>query len=418
MRRYCGSAPAIVIVVAVLLALVSPTAQAADPVRIGLSIAQTGALAANGKSALLAIELWKESVNAKGGLLGRTVDLVVYDDQSNPDVVPDLYKKLIEVDDVDLLVSGYGTNMIAAALPIAKAHGRVLLSLFGLAVNRDTHYPRYFTMTPTGPDPVRSVSRGFFELAAAMEPRPKTLAIVAADDETLRGAIAGVRLNARAAGVKTVYDRFYPLGTEDFAAVLRAAGAASPDLVYVASFTHDTSEIVRAAAASRFTARLFGGGMVGLQTTAIKTALGPLLNGIVNYDFWLPAPTLEFPGVLAMLRLYQSRAPSDGVDPLGYYLAPWAYAGMQVLAQAVEGTGSLDQGKLAEYLHATEFRTVMGDIRFDADGELSEARTIMVQYQRVGSRELREFRDGRNPIVVWPPKYRDGELLTPYEGGK
>ena len=110
-------------------------AQGTAPIKIGFSMALTGPLAANGKQALLGAKIWQEEVNAKGGLLGRQVDLVNYDDQSKPDTVPGIYTKLLDVDKVDLIVSGYATNMVAPAIPVAMQKGKTLIGLFALAAN-------------------------------------------------------------------------------------------------------------------------------------------------------------------------------------------------------------------------------------------------------------------------------------------
>ncbi len=118
--------------------------------------------------------------------------------------------------------------------------------------------------------------------------------------------------------------------------------------------------MVKAANELGLKTKLFGGGMVGLQFASIQKNLGPMLNGIVNYDFWVPAPTLNFPGIDAFLKKYQEKAGPAGVDPLGHYLPPWAYAYMQVLGLAVEATKSLDQGKLAEHMRATTYQTIVG----------------------------------------------------------
>src|ERR1700760_1143484 len=123
--------------------LVSSAARAAEPITIGFGMALTGGLAAAGKTALLAMQIWQDDVNAKGGLLGRPVKLVYYDDQSNPPTVPGIYTKLLDVDNVDIIVSGYGTNMTAPAMPIAIQHERLFLGLFALAVNAEFHYPKY-----------------------------------------------------------------------------------------------------------------------------------------------------------------------------------------------------------------------------------------------------------------------------------
>ena len=390
-------------------------ARAADPIRIGLGMAQTGPLAANGKSALLAMEIWRDDINAKGGLLGRPVELVVYDDQSNPSTVPGLYTKLLDVDKVDLVVSGYGTNVIAPAMPVIIQHKRTFLSLFGLAVNEQFHYPKYFTVTPTGPDPTVSSTIGFFEVGEAQNPKPQTLAIVAADAEYPRASAEGVRKNAKKFGWKVVYDKTYPPTTTDFSPIVRAVQATNPDAVFVASYPLDSVGMVRAASEVGLKTKLFGGGMVGLQTTSVKQQLGPLLNGIVNYDFWIPAKTLQFPGVTDFLKKYQDKAAKEGVDPLGYYLAPWAYTYMQVLADVVEGTKGLDQDKLADWLRSHTFKTLMGDIKFGADGELAESYSKMVQYQHITSGDLNQFNTGDNPVILWPTKYKTGDALYPYD---
>jgi branched-chain amino acid transport system substrate-binding protein len=389
-----------------------------NPIRIGFGMAQTGPLAANGKSALLAMDIWKDDINAKGGLLGRPVEFVTYDDQSQPSVVPGIYTKLLDVDKVDLVVSGYGTNVIAPAMPVIIQHNRTFLSLFGLAVNHNFHYPKYFTITPTGPDAAVSSTIGFFEVGEMQNPKPKTLAIVAADAEYPRTSAEGVITNAKKFGWQIVYNKTYPPTTTDYSPVVRAVQATNPDAVFVASYPLDSVGIIHAANEVGLQTKLFGGGMVGLQTTSVKQELGPLMNGIVNYDFWIPAPTMKFPGVDEFLTKYQEKAKGSGVDPLGYYLAPWAYTYMQVLSDAVIGAGGLDQDKIADYLRKTTFKTVMGDIAFGPDGELSEPHTLMVQYQHLNGNSLDQFNTGRQPVILWPAKYADGKALYPYTDAK
>jgi branched-chain amino acid transport system substrate-binding protein len=244
------------------------------------------------------------------------------------------------------------------------------------------------------------------------------VALVAADAEYSRASADGARTNAKKFGWSVVYDKTYPPNTTDFSPVIRAIQAAEPDAVFVASYPLDSVGMVRAANEVGLKTKLFGGGMVGLQTTSVKQQLGPLLNGIVNYDFWIPAKTMQFPGVLDFIKKYQDKAAGAGVDPLGYYLAPWAYSYMQVLAAAVTGAGGLDQQKIADFLRDSTFKTVMGDIKFGEDGELAESHSIMVQYQQVTGNDLDQFKDGRNPIIVWPGKYKDGEVIYPYAPGK
>src|SRR5215468_11153423 len=203
-------------------------AKPAEPITIGFGMALTGGLAAAGKTALLAMQIWQEDVNSKGGLLGRPVKLVYYDDQSTPPTVPVIYTKLLDVDKVDIIVSGYGTNMTAPAMPVAIQHDRLFLGLFALAVNAEFHYPKYFSMLPTGPDPKRAFSEPFFKVVMAKEPKPKTLAIVAADAEYPKNASEGARDIAKSLGLQVVYDKSYPPSTSDFTPIVHAIQATRP----------------------------------------------------------------------------------------------------------------------------------------------------------------------------------------------
>ena len=197
----------------------------------------------------------------------------------------------------------------------------------------------------------------------------------------------------RRAGLKIVYDKTYPPSTTDFAPIVRAIQATNPDLVVVCSYPPDSVGIVRAVNEIGFKPKMIGGAMVGLQTTAIKTQLGPLLNGWTNYDFWLPVPKMQFPGVEELMKKYQAKAAGEGVDPLGYYMAPWAYAQLQVLQQAIEATKSLDDEKLADYIRANTFKTVVGDVKFGARASGREvARAAGAVPERQGQRRRRSSR--------------------------
>src|ERR1700676_2909752 len=211
-RRFLQLLPA----AAAVLVLAGET-RAADPIRIGFAMSQTGGLAGGGKSAVLAFEIWKDDVNAKGGLLGRPVELVYYDDQSNPSLIPGIYTKLITVDKVDLLLGPYATNMAAPAVPVIMEHNMMTISMLAINVNRHFNYARYFDMIPVGPEGTKAFSRGFFELAAAQTPKPQTVAIIAADAEFSKTSADGARENAAANGFKIIYDQSYPPSTTDFA---------------------------------------------------------------------------------------------------------------------------------------------------------------------------------------------------------
>ena len=158
------------VAIIVLLSIVAHSAAfAAEPIKIGFGIALSGPLAGGGKSRLLAYQMWAEEVNARGGLLGRQVKLVYYDDQSKPDTVPGIYAKLLDIDKVDLVVSPYATNQ-AAAMPVIMRRGMLFFSLLATAANDEFKYDRYFQLNPNGPDAKDANSAGFF-VAAMMPPK-------------------------------------------------------------------------------------------------------------------------------------------------------------------------------------------------------------------------------------------------------
>ena len=354
------------------------------PVKIGFGMALTGPLAVNGKQALLGAQIWQEEINAKGGLLGRQVQLINYDDQSNPSTVPGLYTKLLEVDKVDLIVSGYATNMVAPLIPVAMQKNKTLLSLFALDANAEFKYSKYFSYIPTaGPHPKQTISEGFFEVAAAQNPKPKTLAIAAEDAEYSRNASEGGRANAKQYGFNIIYDKTYPPSTTDFSPIVRAIQASNPDLVLICSYPLSSVGMLLSARELGLKPKMMGGGMVGLQATAIKSKLKSKLNGIVNYDNWVPSAKMMAPAA-EFFKKYQARAPGQGIDPLGYYLGGWGYAYLQVLAQAIEGTKSIEDDKIANYLRNNAVNSIMAEgVRFGKNGEWVKAHQLQVQYHDI-----------------------------------
>ena len=398
-----------------LAAMAMPVAaQSEKPLKIGFSMALSGGLAGGGKAALLAYQIWAEEVNARGGLLGRKVELVYYDDQSNPSAVPSIYTKLLDVDKVDLLLSGYATVPTAAAMPIVMQRKKLFLSLFALAANDEFKYDRYFQLQPNGPQAKYELSKGFFEIAAAMNPKPQTVAMVGADAEYPKHALDGARENAKKAGIKIVYDRTYPPAQVDFAPIVRSIKATNPDLVFMATYPPDSVGMITSIHEIGLSARLVGGGMIGLQFAAFKQKLGPMLNNIVCYDLYVPEPTMKFPGIEELLVRYRERAAQAGVDPLGIYIPPFAYSEVQILEAAIKAVGSTDDGKLADYIRKTTFKTVVGDIKFGERGEWAEPRVLYVQYQGIVGNDIEQFKQAGKQVILYPPRFKSGEVKSPF----
>jgi len=388
-------------------------AAAQEPIKIGFSVSLTGGLAASGKAHLLSKQIWAEEINAKGGLLGRPVKLVYYDDQTNAATVPGIYAKLIDVDKVDI-VMGAATNLIVAAMPQIIERKKTVMVLLALGSNAEFKYPKYFQSAPFGPDSKGVLSNAFFEVAKTITPAPKTVALVGADAEFSNNVLTGARENAKKLGLQIVYDRSYPPNTVDYAPIVRAIQATNPDIVLLASYPPDSVGMVRAATEVGLKTQLFGGAMVGMQYASLIGQLSEKLNRVVNYHFFVPSPKMSFPGIEGFLTKYQSLAKDAGVDPLGFYQPPFAYAAMQVLEQAVKATGTLNDDKLADYIHKSTFNTIVGEIKFNELGEWAVARPIMVQFQNVQGSGLEQYKTGHKQVIVFPPQYKDGALEYPF----
>ena len=423
LRSLAAALAALAVAAPAALAQTAPAAAPAaapsgKPIVIGLSMALTGGLALNGTMGLVAMKMWVEDTNAKGGILGRPVKLDYYDDQSNPSVVPGIYTKLLDVDKCDFVISGYATNITAPAMPVVISHKMTFISLFALDVNSEFHYPNYFSMLPVGPDTRPAITDGFFKIVKAQKDALglKTIAFVADDGEATRNTIDGAHTNLKNSGLdlKIVYDRTYPPTTTDFTPIVRALQAANADVVVVASYPPDSVGIIRSVHELGLNAKIFGGGLTGPQTTSAKMALGPMLNGIIDFDWWLPAPKLQFPGVMDLIKRYQARAAQEKTDPLGYYLVPWAYADLQVLGDAIKGANSLDQQKVADYIRSHTFNTVVGEVAFGEKGEWKTSRVLTVQFRDIAGTDLDQFREGKGEVVLGPEEYKAGDPILPY----
>ena len=413
-RRFAERICAFIALGAAALALAAVPARSADPIKVGLSLSLTGATAPAGRQVQAGLEIWRDHVNARGGLLGRPVELVYYDDQANPANAPGIYAKLMGVDKVDLLIGPYSTNVIAASLPGIIQAKRTTIGIFGLGANKEFKYPRYFSMNSQGPAPA-NYSKCVFDLAMEQTPKPTRVALIGADVEYSRNALDGARENAKRLGLEIVFERTYPLSTTEFTSIVRALQAANPDVVFGATLPVDTVGIVRAASEIKFRPKMIGGAMLGLLVTGIKQQLGPLINGYISNEFYIPAPSLQFAGTKEMMGEYQKRAAGLGIDPLGFTYPPYAYAAGQILARAVSETKSFGDEVLADFIRKTTFDTVIGPIAFGENGEWTTPRIICIQFQGISGGDIEQFKDWSRQVVVYPAEYKSGALAYPFE---
>ena len=378
-------------------------------------MALTGPLAANGKQALLGAQIWAGKVNAKGGLLGRQVQLVNYDDQSNPATVPGIYTKLLDVDKVDLIVSGYATNMVAPAIPIAMQRNKVFIGLFALAANSEFHYPKYFSMLPSGPDAEGILHRGLLPdrrgaksqaadhrhcgrgcrlLAQCRRRRPHQREKIRPQD--------GLRQDLPAEHDRLLADRARHPG--------RQCGSRRDLLL--------SAELGRHRAVRQRTRP---------EAENVRRRHGRLAGDRVQEQAQVQAQRhrqLRDLGAVAeidgagrrLLQNYQSRAPGLGIDPLGYYLGGWGYAYFQVLQQAIEGTKSINDDKLAAYMRSHPFNTIMAsDIKFGKDGEWTKSGMLQVQYHGItDAADLETWRGMSYQTVLTPADEKTGNVIYPY----
>ena len=386
------------------------------PIKIGMSMAQTGGLAGGGKASQLGIEIWRDDVNARGGLLGRKVELIVYDDKSSASETPAIYSKLLDVDKVDILFAPYATVPTAPLMPLVKQRGMLLMGNFSFQVNSKVGHDMWFNNAPWGP--ADSWAASFLELG--QKAGGKTIALLAADQEFAQNLAVTARDVAKRMNMPIVFDQAYPPNTVEFSSIMRALKAAKPDIVYVASYPPDSAGILRAVNEIGIgdNVKLFGGGMVGLQFGTVMENLGSLLNGVVNYNTWLPEPQMYNEGTKAFFETYTKRAVEAKVDPLGYYLAPYGYASGQMIEQAIKAVGSLDQKALAKYLRENTHKTIVGPITFAADGEWKESGVVQGQFRGIKDKNIEQFRSPGKQVILFPAKLKSGDLITPFEAAR
>ena len=384
------------------------------PLRIGYCLSLSGGLASNGKTARLAHQIWQQDVDRNGGLLGRPVQLVCLDDQTNPNLVADLYHRLLDVDKVDLVIGGYGDNSVAPAMPLIIERKKFFLGLMALAVNARFQYPQYFVMIPTGPHPNLALTEGFFEVAGQQNPKPETVSILVADAPFSQSPTQGAKEHLARQGMRVISEAKYPLSTTDFKPFMEELKRLNPDVVFLCSYINDSIGLIKAMKTVGVSPKLVGGAMIGPQNGAVKAELGPLLNGIVNYEYWLPVPSLMNAHVDSLLTTYQSRAGEAGADPLGYYVAPLAYAQLQVLEQAVRAVGRIDDAALSEFTRGSTFETVVGNVKFGDLGGWSQPRVLTVQFQGIESNDISEFKKPNTQAVLYPPEAASARAIYPY----
>lgn len=383
------------------------------PIRFGASISQTGPLAGT-KNGQIGYELWRDDVNAAGGLLGREVELVLMDDQSSASNIPAIYSALVDVEGCDVLFGPYGASLTAPVMPFVKQRDLFLIGQFPLAGNDEARHDKFFHSAAWGPESGTNWARGFFDLAKSVG--VKRLAIVANDLEFSKNAAVGGAEVAEEYGMEIVFNQSYPPNTSDFSAILRNINAAEPDAVFVGSYPSDSAAIIRGVGEIGIadSVQLFGGAMIGPQYGSLLSSLGPALNGLVNSHLFVPEPTMLSPEINSFFERYVPIAEEQGVDPLGFYVPPFYYVAGQLAAAAITGAGSLDNAEMAAWLHENTVDTIVGPAAFNEIGDWTERRVLMVQIRDVEGGDLDQFRQPGRQVILDPSSLKTADLVHPY----
>ena len=390
--------------VAVLVALawaVAPVAEAQPPIRIGATLAQTGAFAELGQSQLRGYQLCVKHMNDKGGVLGRKLELVPYDDGSDPATAIRLYEKLIAQDKVDLVLGPYASPITDAVANVTEKHKMPMVA-FGAAASIYRKGRKFiFGMHP----PAEVALEGLLDLAA--KKGLKTVALINQDGVFGREVTQGAVDLAKKKGLQVVLVETYPEGSTDFSTILAKVRAANPDVLGGATFFDDAVAITRQMKALNVNPRMYGL-TVGVDLPKFYEALGRDAEFVYGASSWLPELVelragglipiaRQYPGAREFVESYKKEFP--GVD-LSFASAV-GYGGCQILVEAIRRAGSLDSGKLRDAILKMDHNTVFGGFRVDRDG-------LQIAHKRV----IFQWQDGKK-VIVWPEELAPGKARFP-----
>ena len=368
--------------------VVTQGALAAEPIRVGVTASLTGAYAVPGSNLLAGLKMWAHDVNARGALLGREVEIVSYDDQSDPATSARLYEKLISDDRVDLLIGPYASDVTLAVSDVAERHDFPMVSGSASATGIWSRGYRNIFQVDTPADRYMDLL-----IESASNAGLTTIALVYAGTDFPREVARGVRTRAGAAGMKIVFDEEYHEDNKDFADLVRRIKASSPDLVIGGTYLQDSIAIVREARRQNFTpkALVF---TVGPALVEFGDALGPDADGILGVAAWMRSGNVPMSYDFSF-RYKEMTGRNAGVH------AAYGYAAGQVLEAAVRLAGSLDRDTVREQLQVMKFGSLLGRYRVEDSGKQLAKKTFVMQWQ-----------NGRR-LLVLPAQLRESRVIYP-----
>jgi branched-chain amino acid transport system substrate-binding protein len=379
---------ALVVGLAVAVGSLPATAQA--PIKIGASLSLTGTYAKLGKNQHEGYQLCQKDVNAKGGLLGRKIELVVYDDQSMPATAVRLYEKLITEDKVDGVMGPYSSPVTEAVANVTEKYKKVMVSPLAATTSIFKKTPRrqYIFMVIS---PAEVYLEGLVDMAAKRG--LKTVAVVNEDTLFSKAAASGAVELAKKKGLQVVYQEAYPKGNTDFSALLTKVKAANPDVIAAATYFDDAVALTRQMRELSVNPKMYGV-TVGGDLPEFYDTLKQNAEFIYGATQW--ESTLPYPGNQEFFDTYKKEF---GHEP-SYHSAA-GYAGCVIYVEAAKRAGSLDADKVREQLLKLETKTAFGEYKVDADGFQLAHKMVMFQWQ------------GEKKVIVWPDDLAKGKPKFP-----
>lgn len=377
--------------IAVAAAAVAAPAQAQNTIRIGIALSETGNLADSAKHYWRGVELWRDQTNAAGGLLGKKVEFVVYDDRSDAATSARLYERLITSDKVDLLVSTIGSAQAATATAVAEKHKRIMINGGGASESIQQRGFKYIFQTAAR---ISAYVDGIEPLMKKYN--VKSMAFVSRDYAAARDMEKVVKGQAQRNGVNMVMDEYFPSGNVDFSSQIARARQSKPELWVSVGYPNEAIEMMRQFRASNYTPKIFVHNGVA-QEDFVK-ATGKDGEGAIGMSLY--EPSLKTSGNAEFVKNFKARY---NYEP-GYY-SSFGYNAVYVLGEAVKKAGSIDQEKLRETLTTMKLDTVMGKHEVEPKtGMQIGIRGLLVQVQN-GKRE-----------IIWPEELKSAEAKVPMPG--
>ena len=373
----------------VVLASLPQPVPAQTPIKIGASMSVTGTYAKPGTYQKQGYDVCIDELNAKGGILGRKVELVIYDDQSNPATAVRLYEKLITEDKVDAVMGPYSSAVSEAVANVTEKYKKVMVAPLAATTSIFKKGRKYIFMVIT---PAENYLDGLIDMAAKRG--LKTVAIINEDTLFPKASAAGTAEVAKKKGMQVVLQEAYPKGNTDFSALLVKIKAANPDVIAAGTYFDDAVAITRQMKELNVNPKMFGltvGGDLPEFYDLLKQN-AEYIYGSTQWDESLP-----YPGQKEFLAAYKAKF--KGQEP-SYHTAA-GYAGCIIYAEAVKKAATLDADKVRDQLLKMEIKTAFGEYKVEPDGFQIAHKMVMLQWQ-----------DGKR-IVVWPDDLSNGKMRYP-----